>query len=71
MPTSLRYLDDQLADGRVFLAGSEPTIADCTLAAALQFGRVGQVPLDPGYQNLARWDAMYRERPAAKATLSV
>ena len=71
MPNSLKYLDDQLADGRQFLAGSKPTIADCTLAAGLQFGRFGKVPLDTKYQNLARWDAAYREREPAKDVLDM
>jgi len=68
---SLQVLEDRLADGRPFLAGDHPTIADCTLAAALQFARFGQVEIDPGFAGLARWDRAYRERPAAKAVLSL
>jgi glutathione S-transferase len=65
----LQLLDDCLADGRSFVAGSQPTIADCTLAAALQFGRFGEVALDPSLENLHAWDRRFRERPAAKAVL--
>jgi len=66
---NLRILEDRLADGRPFLAGAQPTIADATLAAAFQFARFGEVAIDPAFQNLSRWDASCRERPAAKAVL--
>jgi glutathione S-transferase len=69
LPTSLQFLDDRLSDGRPFLAGERPCIADCTLAAGLQFGRFGKVELDPGYANLARWDSAYRERGPARSVL--
>jgi glutathione S-transferase len=69
LPESLAVLDERLSDGRPFLAGNRPTIADCTLAAALQFGRFRQIEPDPTLEHLARWNAAYRERPAAKAVL--
>jgi glutathione S-transferase len=69
LPGTLRVLDDVLSDGRTFLAGDRPTIADCTLAAGLQFGRFGKFEIDPVFANVASWDAAYRERPAAKAVL--
>ena len=69
LPDALRYLDEQLADGRPFVAGEHPTIADCTLAASLQFGRLGKVEIDPAFANLARWDRAYRERPSARSVL--
>ena len=61
----LKLLDDCLSDGRPFLAGEGPTIADCTLAAALQFGRFGQIELDPAFEHLTRWDREYRAREVA------
>jgi glutathione S-transferase len=70
LPEALTVLDTRLADGRPFLAGDRVTIADCTLQAALQFGRFRDVELDPAFENLARWDAAYRERPAAQAVLT-
>jgi len=74
LPT-LRYLDDLLADGRAFLAGPRPTVADCTLAAGLQFGRLGKVfeetPLAPDHPALVRWDDRYRARDVAKSVLIV
>ncbi|MBW2282211.1 MAG: glutathione S-transferase family protein [Deltaproteobacteria bacterium] len=69
LPESLAVLDERLADGRPFLAGDHPTIADCTLAAALQFGRFRKIEPDPALEHLARWNTAYRERPAAKAVL--
>jgi glutathione S-transferase len=71
LPAALRVLASTLADGRPFLAGDRVTIADCTLAAALQFGRFGEVDLDleTAHPHLAAWDARYRERPAARAVL--
>ena len=65
----LQLLDDCLADGRTFVAGSQPSVADCTLAAALQFGRFGEVALDPSLENPHAWDQRFRERPSAKAVL--
>jgi glutathione S-transferase len=71
LPKALRMLDARLSDGRPFIAGDRPTIADCTLAAAFQFARFGGVEIDPQFRNLAAWDVRYRDRPAAKAVLVV
>jgi glutathione S-transferase len=71
LPDALGVLEQRLADGRPFVAGERPTIADCTLQAALQFARFGGVEIDPRFSNLARWDREYRERPAVRGVLSV
>lgn len=71
LPSGLAYLDGLLTDGRPFLAGPHPSIADCTLAAALQFGRFGQLELDPAFKGLARWDETYRRRPCVQSVLVV
>jgi len=71
LPEALQMLDARLSDGRPFVAGDRPTIADCTLAAAFQFARFGRVEIDPRFVHLAAWDARYRQRPAAKAVLTV
>lgn len=65
----LDYFESCLADGRPFVAGERPTIADCTLQAAFQFGRVGGVPIDPQLEEIGRWDAAYRARPPAQQVL--
>ena len=69
LPQSLRYLDAQLADGRPFLAGDRPSIADCTLAGALQFARFGKVDIGEEYEHILRWDRDYRERDVAQEVL--
>ena len=71
LPEGLGRLEAALADGRPFLAGGQPTVADCTLAAAFQFVRFGEVALPPGHARLAAWDARYRARPPAQGVLSV
>ena len=69
LPAGLQLLDDRLADGRPFLMGEQPTVADCTLAAGLQFGRFGKIGVDPTYTHLCRWNDHYRERPSAREVL--
>jgi glutathione S-transferase len=68
LPEGLGRLDAVLADGRPFLAGDEPTVADCTLAAALQFGRFGGAERPP-HAWLDAWDERYRARPAVRSVL--
>jgi glutathione S-transferase len=69
LPKGLGVLESALADGRPFLAGAQPTVADCTLAAALQFGRFREVGLPDGFERIRAWNERYRERPAAKTVL--
>jgi glutathione S-transferase len=69
LPAAFAYLDELLSDGRAFLAGERPSVADCSLAAGLQFGRFGGVELDPSWQHVAGWDARYREREPARGVL--
>lgn len=69
LPAGLGFLDDALSDGRSFVAGARPTVADCTLAAALQFARFGGVEIDPSLRHLDRWSREFRERPSAKTVL--
>lgn len=69
LPAGLERIDQELADGRPFVAGERPTIADCTLAAALQFGRFRKVEIDAAYGHLHGWDARYRARDPAGQVL--
>lgn len=69
LPDTLRVLDNRMADGRPFVAGAAPCIADCTLAAAFQFARFGGVEIPAEFRHLLRWDAAYRARPAAQDVL--
>ncbi len=69
LPAGLGYLDRVLSDARPFVAGERPTVADCTLAAALQFARFREVEIDPAHRHLARWDREYRKRTPAQSIL--
>jgi len=69
LPNALGILEERLADRRPLLMGEHPTIADCSLAAALQFGRMGKVEIDPSLENIARWDSAFRERSSARQVL--
>ena len=62
VPVALAYLEALLGDQRRFFLGDEVCVADCTLAAALQFARFGGYAIESGYRNLHRWDADYRQR---------
>jgi glutathione S-transferase len=65
LPRALAVLDAEL-EGRPFVAGAQPTIADCTLFAALEFARLFGVAIDPRFANLARWHAAFGERRSAR-----
>src|SRR5262249_34679779 len=63
---ALKVLDAQLAT-RKFVAGDSPSIADCTLLAALDFAAFAQAEIDPAYQNVHRWYEDFKQRPSATA----
>lgn len=50
-----------------FVCGPTPTIADCTLFAALEFANFAGITLDPQLGNILRWQAAFKERPSAAA----
>jgi len=66
LTTALRVLDAAIGS-KPFVAGERPTIADCTLLAALEFAEFAQAPIDPECKNVARWHAKFKERPSAQA----
>jgi glutathione S-transferase len=66
LATNLKVLDDKIGNNE-FVAGDKPTIADCTLFAALQFAEFGQIAIDPGCKNIHRWYESFKQRPSAKA----
>ncbi len=57
-------LDRELG-GRPFLAGDRPSIADCTLFGAWEFGRLFGVRFDDAFENLGRWHRNFLTRPSA------
>jgi len=69
MKRPLAVLNQTLGDGRAFVAGARPTIADCSLAAALQFARFGKLQLPDGLDHIAAWNERYRVRDEVKGIL--
>ena len=61
----LALFDDEIADCE-FVAGPRPTIADCTLFAALKLGEMAELELALG-PNLLRWYEAFSQRPSAAA----
>ena len=59
----LAYLDQILEDGRRFMTGDSPSVADCTLASALQFGRFREMDFSEGHTRIQKWQADYHLRP--------
>ena len=66
LAAALTVIDERIGENP-FAAGERPTIADCTLLAALDFGEFAGVPLDPGLANVTRWYADFKKRPSASA----
>jgi glutathione S-transferase len=63
---NLKVIDDRIGKNP-FVAGSRPSIADCTLCAALGFGEFAGIPLDEAqFPNAARWHAEFKKRPSAQ-----
>lgn len=67
--TPLDYLEELLSDGRPLLMGDAPSIADCTLQAAMQFSRWAEADLRGNRPNLRAWDDRHRARDAVKDVL--
>ena len=63
MQPGLDYAEQLLSDDRAFLTGSQPGIADCTLAAFFQFMRYTEADLLGERNHLRAWDLRYRSRP--------
>jgi glutathione S-transferase len=66
LAANLKVLDDKIGTNQ-FAAGSKPTIADCTLLAAMQFAEFAQIPIDASHENVHRWYEAFRQRPSAAA----
>jgi glutathione S-transferase len=64
--TRLEWLEGELV-GRPFIAGEHYTIADITALAAIDFGRVSNIRIQPQQKNLQRWYDAVSSRPSAKA----
>jgi glutathione S-transferase len=63
---ALRVLNDRIANNP-FVAGRQPTIADCTLLAALDFAAFANVEIPQEFGSVQRWAGEFRKRPSATA----
>lgn len=66
LPNALRIMDAMIGDSP-FVAGDRPTIADCTLFAALEHGKRADVRIEERDRNLTRWYESFSRRPSARA----
>jgi glutathione S-transferase len=66
LTTNLKILDDKIGANK-FVAGDTPTIADCTLFAAMGFAEFAQILIDPSVKNVHRWYETFKQRPSAAA----
>ena len=66
LSNTLKVLDAAMA-GKPFVAGDRPTIADCTLFAALEFAEFAQAPVDGSCKNVHGWYERFKQRPSASA----
>lgn len=63
----LQWLDEQMSDGREFIAGSTLSMADILLYAIVSFfAGVGQ-PLNPANTHIQAWFDRMAQRPSAQA----
>jgi len=58
---------DKMIGSHPFVAGSRPSIADCTLLAALEFAAFAGVTIDPKFKNINRGYEDFKKRPSAQA----
>ena len=65
----LDYLEARLGDGRPFLAGEHPTVADCTAEAGLHFGRFNEMEFLDGHPRMKAWSEGYRQRNEIRGIL--
>ena len=70
LPLGLGFINDRLRDGRRFVAGDRPTVADCTLAAALDFGCRAGVPVDEKFSEVIGWFERYRSRTVVRQIMA-
>ena len=65
LQNALPRIDKQIGDAP-FAAGDAPSIVDCTLFAALQFGEMFGTTVTDDYGNIRRWRSAFGERPSSK-----
>lgn len=61
---TLNWVDQDLADGRPFIAGERFTVADITGMATLVLAAFARYDVETGRPNLSRWVESVRARPS-------
>jgi glutathione S-transferase len=61
LPAALTRVNEHIGSSE-FVMGERPSIADCTLLAAMNFARFGELALDPGLTHLHSWFERYALR---------
>ena len=69
LPAAFANIEKRMEDGRPFLMGEKPTVADCTLVAGLQFGRMAELDIDEDCPRLRAWHEAFRKRASAQEVL--
>lgn len=62
-----KWLDRELADGRLFIAGQDYSMADICALSTVDFARWIGLPLDEDKPHLRAWYERVTARPSAKA----
>jgi glutathione S-transferase len=65
LPHALNIVDERIGH-QPYAAGDHPTIADCTLFAALGVAPFGGIEVDETYRNIRRWFESFGRRPSAQ-----
>lgn len=63
---NLKVLDARIGSNP-FVAGAQPSIADCTLFAGLEFSGFAGVEIPADFTNVHRWWQNFKQRPSAAA----
>ena len=66
LENALAVVNDRLSRS-TFVAGETPTIADCTLLAALDFAAFGGIEIPARFEHVHRWHEAFKQRPSAQA----
>jgi glutathione S-transferase len=64
---AMAWIDQELGDGRQFLAGSTFSMADIVLLCGIDFAKFVNMPMPEAAVNLRRWHAAVSARPSARA----
>lgn len=67
LPEGLAYIDTLIADNE-FVMGNKPTVADCTLYAAVNFANFGKLEIGTHHSNIHNWFKRFMLRDSTKGS---